>query len=80
MSDAQHGHGQTGQDPLSDRMVTPERSVFGTRLPRPTGVGRHLLVVIVVSLIALAVAVVFAERDPSEAETAEPRRFGAESP
>ena len=50
-----------------DRMVTPERSVFGTRLPRPTGVGRHLMVVIAFSLVALAVAIAFAERDTSSA-------------
>jgi hypothetical protein len=43
-------------------MVTAERSMFGTRLPRPTGVGRHLVVVIVVSAIALAIAIAFAER------------------
>ena len=48
---------------LSDRMVTPERSVFGTRAPRPTGVGRHLIVVIILSILAIGVAVVFAERD-----------------
>ena len=56
-----------GPDPrlTDDRMVTPERSVFGTRLPRPTGVGRHLLVVIAFSVIALGVAIVFAERDTS---------------
>lgn len=52
-------------DALSDRLVTPERSLFGTRLPRPVGVGRHLLVVIVLSLVALAIAILFAER-PSE--------------
>ena len=46
------------QDP--DQMVTAERSMFGTRLPRPTGVGRHLVVVAVVSALALAIA--FAER------------------
>jgi len=54
-----------GPDPrlTDDRMVTPERSVFGTRLPRPTGVGRHLIVVIAFSVIALGVAIAFAERD-----------------
>jgi hypothetical protein len=58
-------------------MVTPERSVFGTRLPRPTGVGRHLLVVILLSIVALVIAVVFAERDAGDdAEPTEPRRFG----
>lgn len=46
----------------ADRMVTPERSVFGTRLPRPVGVGRHLLVVFVVVIGALFVAVFFSER------------------
>lgn len=43
-------------------MVTPERSVFGTRIPRPTGVGRHLLVVVGLSLFALIIAIMFAER------------------
>jgi hypothetical protein len=43
-------------------MVTAERSMFGTRLPRPTGVGRHLIVVMVVSAIALGIAIWFAER------------------
>jgi hypothetical protein len=43
-------------------MVTAERSMFGTRLPRPTGVGRHLIVVLLVSGIALAVVIWFAER------------------
>ena len=58
----------TGQAPeaLSDRLVTPERSVFGTRLPRPVGVGRHLLVVFVLSLVALGVAILFAEREGSD--------------
>lgn len=36
--------------------------MFGTRLPRPTGVGRHLVVVILVSAIALGIAIWFAER------------------
>lgn len=43
-------------------MVTAERSMFGTRLPRPTGVGRHLIVVILVSAIALGVVIWFSER------------------
>jgi len=64
-----------GENPLQDRMVTPERSVFGTRLPRPTGVGRHLIIVVVVSMVALAIAIGFAERDvadekPATTETA----------
>lgn len=53
-------------DALSDRLVTPERSVFGTRLPRPVGVGRHLLVVILLSLIALGITIAFAERDAAD--------------
>ncbi len=44
-------------------MVTPESSMFGTRSPRPEGAGRHLLVVLAVSLLALGVAILFAERD-----------------
>lgn len=35
--------------------------MFGTRLPRPTGVGRHLVVVAVVSAVALGIAIYFAE-------------------
>lgn len=45
-----------------DQFVTAERSMFGTRLPRPTGVGRHLIVVFVVSALALGLAIAFAER------------------
>jgi hypothetical protein len=48
-------------DPMHDQMVQAERSLFGTRLPRPTGVGRHLVVVIVVSAVALGIAIYFAE-------------------
>jgi hypothetical protein len=48
-------------------MVTAERSMFGTRLPRPTGVGRHLIVVLAVSAIALGLAIAFAERSTSPA-------------
>jgi hypothetical protein len=53
-------------------MVTAERSMFGTRLPRPTGVGRHLVVVIIVSVVALALAIVFAERSTSQTPPAPP--------
>jgi hypothetical protein len=48
-------------DPLHEQMVAAERSLFGTRLPRPTGVGRHLFVVLVVSAVALGLAIYFAE-------------------
>ena len=51
---------------LHDQLVEAERSVFGTRLPRPTGVGRHLFVVIVLSLVALGIAIFFAERGANE--------------
>lgn len=44
-----------------DQLVPAERSMFGTRLPRPTGVGRHLVVVLVVFVIALGIAIAFAE-------------------
>ncbi len=54
------------EDPLQDRMVTPARSVFGTRLPRPTGVGKHLIVVFILSLVALGIAIGFAERDTDD--------------
>lgn len=48
-------------DPMHEQMVAAERSMFGTRLPRPTGVGRHLFVVLVVSALALGLAIYFAE-------------------
>ena len=70
--DFRYGRGVKEQrDPLEDRMVTPERSVFGTRLPRPPGVGRHLIVVVVLLLAALAVAIFFAEQDTVSPETVE---------
>lgn len=65
--------GDLDQGALSDRLVTPERSVFGTRLPRPTGVGRHLLVVILLSMIALGIAILFAERSTEEAGSSKTR-------
>jgi hypothetical protein len=46
---------------MQDHLVQAERSMFGTRLPRPTGVGRHLVLVAVVSAIALGIAIYFAE-------------------
>lgn len=51
----------TQNDPMHDQLVPAERSMFGTRLPRPTGVGRHLVVVLIVSAVALAIAIYFAE-------------------
>lgn len=58
----------SSSDPMHDQMVQAERSLFGTRLPRPTGVGRHLVVVIVVSAVALGIAIYFAESGaPAEA-------------
>lgn len=53
-----------------DQMVTAERSMFGTRLPRPTGVGRHLVIVLVVFAVALGLAIVFAESSGSEPASA----------
>ncbi len=66
-------------DPLSDRLVTPERSLFGTRLPRPVGVGRHLLVVILLSLVALGITIAFAERDAEPAIKPDAKRFAPSS-
>jgi hypothetical protein len=57
----------TQQDPMHDQLVAAERSMFGTRLPRPTGVGRHLVIVLVVSALALGLAVYFAESAPPPA-------------
>ena len=59
-------------DGAADQMVTAERSMFGTRLPRPTGVGRHLIVVILVSAIALGIAIAFAERSTDDAPAQTP--------
>lgn len=55
-----------------DHMVTAERSMFGTRLPRPTGVGRHLVIVIVVCAVTLGIAIWFAERPTDETTTTSP--------
>ena len=42
--------------------IDPEdQSMFGTRRPRPASVGSHLLVVLVCFLMALAMAIYFAE-------------------
>lgn len=59
-------------DPHDPEMVTAERSMFGTRLPRPTGVGRHLVVVIVVAAVALGLAIAFAERSPEPQPSTQP--------
>ncbi len=64
----------TPPDHLHDHLVQAERSMFGTRLPRPTGVGRHLVVVFVVSAIALGIAVYFAESGAGESATVEGAR------
>ncbi|MCC7108021.1 MAG: hypothetical protein IT382_01925 [Deltaproteobacteria bacterium] len=55
-----------------DQMVTAERSMFGTRLPRPTGVGRHLVIVLVVFAVALGLAIVFAESGASDSPQGAP--------
>ncbi len=63
---AEPGKSKKGEpNALYDGLVTAERSVFGTRLPRPTGVGRHLVVVGFLSLLALGIAIYFAERGSS---------------
>ena len=59
--------GMTQPAQLNDHLVHAERSMFGTRLPRPTGVGRHLVVVFVVSAVALGIAVYFAESGAPQA-------------
>jgi hypothetical protein len=61
------GAPEQGSEAEHDELVTAEQSMFGTRLPRPTGVGRHLLVVIVIAAVALGIAIVFAERDSGPA-------------
>ena len=45
-----------------------EASVFRTQMPRPVGVGRHLVVVLISFAIALALAIFFAERHRGEVE------------
>ncbi|MCP4500802.1 MAG: hypothetical protein GY822_12645 [Deltaproteobacteria bacterium] len=62
-----------------DSMVTPESSMFGTRSPRPEGAGRHLLVVLMVSVLALGVAILFAERDVEPKSTPNKTRKKAAS-
>jgi hypothetical protein len=54
---------------MHEQMVAAERSMFGTRLPRPTGVGRHLFVVLVVSALALGLAIYFAESGGAASST-----------
>jgi hypothetical protein len=49
------------EQPMHDQLVAAERSMFGTRLPRPTGVGRHLFLVLLVSAVALGFAIYYAE-------------------
>ena len=53
-----------------------DQSMFGTRRPRPASVGRHLLGGLVCFLMALGMAIYFAEAAPSEprgaAKTTEP--------
>jgi len=57
--------------PLSDRVATPERSIFGTRSPRPVGVGRHLVVVVILVTAALIAAIALAEYGgPANADAA----------
>lgn len=63
-------------DPMHDQMVQAERSMFGTRLPRPTGVGRHLVLVIVVSAVALGIAIYFAESGAPPASAPAPAPTG----
>jgi hypothetical protein len=45
-----------------EKWVTPEKSVFRTRIPRPTNAGAHLAMALVMFLLALGVAIYFAER------------------
>jgi hypothetical protein len=56
---------------MHDQLVAAERSMFGTRLPRPTGVGRHLFVVLLISAVALGFAIYFAESSAPPTTTPE---------
>ncbi len=42
--------------PNRPKMVQVERSMFGTRAPRPEGAGKHIVVIVAVILIGLVVA------------------------
>ena len=49
-------------DESENHPIEPDdQSLFGTRRPRPMGVGRHLLVVLLCFLAALGLAVFYAE-------------------
>jgi len=48
---------------LDDELwITPEKSLFRTQLPRPTHAYMHLIIAFVMFLIALAIAIFYAER------------------
>lgn len=49
-----------------------DQSLFGTRRPRPLGVGRHLLVVLCCFLMALGLAIFYAEGTPGATQDAQP--------
>ena len=60
-------------DQSNEQMVTVEQSMFGTRLPRPTGVRRHVVVVVAISVVALVLAVLLAlQMQPTKPSTAAP--------
>lgn len=45
-----------------DGFVTPELSIFRTRLPRPTSTMRHLVLAAATFILALIAAIFYAER------------------
>lgn len=56
------GNSATEQGTEDDAFVTPDLSVFRTKVPRPTSTMRHLVLAAVTFLIALAAAIFYAER------------------
>ena len=60
-------------DESSRHPIEPDdQSLFGTRRPRPLGVGRHLLVVICCFLMALGLAIFYAEGTPGATQKFQP--------
>lgn len=45
----------------SDNMVFAEKSLFGTRLPRPTNIGLHIAIALITLILSLIIAIFYAE-------------------
>lgn len=57
-----HEKTQFDEGTEDDAFVTPDFSVFRTRLPRPTSTMRHLLLAAITFMLALVAAIFYAER------------------